>query len=157
MHASPLLDTHRRQRGLIPFIPGPLTSVYASTKRYLVAFAEALSLEMKTREETAAIRVRCIAPAHVQAGNTPNWFNEAEVRGYATPDQVAKETLAQLDSTSVVLSPLAWHSLQLNIVTALPRWMAGAATLRVLDQARRRCVSGEGHGFDTQQSKSKRA
>ena len=131
-------------------MPAPLASVYGATKAGLQHFAHSLAAELRHEHPArrdCRIDVLCVTPGYVACGNTPRWTQtDGGGDGFfvATPDQIARASLAQLGAPCVVSTVPWWpHVLQLAPMWVLPRWLAGWIVHMVNQRSRLQLQSRE--------------
>jgi uncharacterized protein len=123
------------------FLPGPNMAVYYATKAYVLAFSEALHLELKSK----GVRVTVLAPGPVATefqaraglgGRLPRGLT-------CTPEQVARAGYAGFMRGRRLVVP----GLGNKLVTFLPRVMPRGLMLRIIGASQRRRAKPQEEGW----------
>lgn len=115
------------------FLPSPRAVVYGATKRFLVAFSEALAMTVRS----LGIRVQALCPGlvrtdfHERLGLDRAQMRDRGLVRWMPADRVAALSLAALERGAVVYVPGFLNRLLLAIARALPRRLYYALASRV--------------------------
>ena len=114
------------------FAPGPRTAVYAASKAYVLAFAQALAVELE--RDGISVTTLCPGRTDTEFARRSGWREEHQLRGKRalSPDEVARSALDALESGKRMHVPGAANRVFSLLARALPPPLAarGVSWLR---------------------------